>query len=189
MQKRFRGKSFGLKNWDYGSNGSYFITICTEDKTSYFGDVVGGEMNHSVSGKMAEYYWNEIPVKFPYAKIDSFVVMPNHVHGIITVDKPTNSYIDFVGANLVENLRIAQTNFRHGGFGGIKNPMLHDNISRIIRWYKGRCTFEIHKIDKKFGWQSLFHDKIIRTKESYNRIVRYIKNNPANWERDKMFNG
>ena len=73
-----------------------------------------------------------------------------------------------------------------GGFAGTKNPMLNDNISRIIRWYKWRCSFEIRKIDTNFKWQSRFHDHIIRNTKSFEKIQNYIFNNPKNWKEDKF---
>jgi len=176
-----------MPNWDYGSNSSYFITINTADHTCYFGDIIDNKMNHSCSGRIAEDLWKEIPVLFSYAKIDSFVIMPNHIHGIITIDKPSKSFIDFKTLSLISALQIDKISAQHGGITGMKNPMLNDNISRIIRWFKGRCSFEIHKIDKNFQWQSRFHDRLIRTPESYGRISRYIENNPANWKKNKWF--
>ena len=65
--------------------------------------------------------------------------------------------------------------------------MLHNNISRVVRWYKGRCTFEIRKIHADFAWQSLFHDHIIKNEESYQKIGDYIISNPENWANDKFF--
>jgi hypothetical protein len=75
-----------------------------------------------------------------------------------------------------------------GGFAGNKNPMMNENISRIIRWYKGRCSFEIRKIDSDFAWQSRFYDHIIRDEASFQKISNYIINNPANWQEDTFFN-
>ncbi|MHC1776112.1 MAG: transposase [Lentimicrobium sp.] len=74
-----------------------------------------------------------------------------------------------------------------GGITGIHNPMLHDNLSRILRWYKGRVSFESRKILADFGWQSRFYDHIIRDDAEYQRIADYIKNNPAKWEDDRFF--
>ena len=73
-----------------------------------------------------------------------------------------------------------------GGFSGENNPMLCENISRIIRWYKGRCAFEMRKTDKKFHWHSRFHDHIIRNQESFERIQNYIEENPLKWK-EKAF--
>jgi len=64
--------------------------------------------------------------------------------------------------------------------------MLNENLSRIIRWYKGRVTFESRKIHADFRWQSRFHDHIIRNDESFKNITNYIKNNPTNWKEDKF---
>ena len=85
----------------------------------------------------------------------------------------------------------AETNTRNadettGGITGNHNPMLHDNLSRILRWYKGRVTFECHQTDVKFGWQSRFYDNIIRDTDSFHRITQYIINNPAKWDADKF---
>ena len=73
-----------------------------------------------------------------------------------------------------------------GGITGNNNPMLNDNLSRILRWYKGRVTFECHQTDAKFGWQERFYDIIIRDTASYHRISEYIINNPAKWNTDKF---
>ncbi len=64
--------------------------------------------------------------------------------------------------------------------------MFHENISRIIRWYKGRCTFEIRKIQTGFAWQPRFHDYIIRNERSFHNISQYIINNPIKWIDDKF---
>jgi hypothetical protein len=67
------------------------------------------------------------------------------------------------------------------------NPMLHENISRIIRWYKGRTTFESRKIRPGFAWQTRFYDHIIRNRTSEDNIRRYIWNNPARWKEDRFY--
>jgi REP element-mobilizing transposase RayT len=74
-----------------------------------------------------------------------------------------------------------------GGVTGAKNPMLYDNLSRIIRWYKGRCSFDIRKTHPDFEWQARFHDNIIRDETQYQRIKSYIINNPLKWSEDKFF--
>ncbi len=128
---------------------------------------------------MAERFWKEIPNQFLFIELANFVVMPNHVHGILIIDK---SKIDIGPVDDVEMRLIASPHHQpiiapphhqpiiasplgspKGGFGKDKNPMFHKNILRVIRWYKGRGTFEIHKIHADFKWQSLFHDHIIRS--------------------------
>jgi|SRR5690554_2995307 len=179
MTKKFRNKyriaSARLQNWDYGSNAAYFITICTQDRICFFGQVQNGEMKYNNSGQIANDIWMQIPKQFPYAELGEFVVMPNHFHGILIVNKSRP-----VQTRLIASVR--------GGITGNNNPMLHDNISRIIRWYKGRCTYEIRKTNSRFGWQPRFYDHIIRNHKSFQRIAQYILNNPKNWQEDKLYN-
>ncbi len=72
-------------------NGKYFVTINTKDKVECFGDVFSEEMHHSAEGKLANEFWEMIPEKFSFARLDEFIVMPNHVHGIIEINKSPNS--------------------------------------------------------------------------------------------------
>ena len=76
---------------------------------------------------------------------------------------------------------------KKGGFAGEKNPMLNENLSRIVRWYKGRTTFEARKIHADFAWQTRFHDHIIRNETDYQNIAEYIVANPSRWLEDKFY--
>jgi len=187
FQNKYRIPSARLQNWDYGSNGLYFITICTANRINYFGEIVETRLIASLPGKIAQQYWMEIPKHFPFVQLGDFVVMPNHVHGILIIDKNAN---DVALVNDVETRLIASLpsqSEKTGGFAGNKNPMLNENISRIIRWYKGRCSFEIRKIHADFEWQTRFYDHIIRDEKSYRKISDYIINNPLKWFEDKFF--
>ena len=180
--------------WDYANDGAYFVTICTAHRECCFGDVADGKMHFSTLGQIANNIWEEIPRQFPYAELGVYQVMPNHVHGIIVING--NSGRDAI--NRVSTPRIAETDASiaetdasnadetPGGITGNNNPMLNDNLSRILRWYKGRVTFECHQTDAKFGWQERFYDIIIRDTASYHRISEYIINNPAKWNADKF---
>lgn len=193
FKNKYRGQTFRAQWWDYGWDGAYFITICTKDREHYFGHVANGKMNLNQYGLVTEKIWKEIPDHFPFAKLDEFVIMPNHIHGIVILaSSPSPSEMEEVVqeedvVRLIAPPQILPQNSlppegsseplecneprnlstkESGGFAGNKNPMLHDNLSRIIRWYKGRCTFEIRRLsgtDKRidFAWQSLFHDHII----------------------------
>jgi len=247
MSDRFHDKyripSARASWWDYGRNAAYFVTICTEGRDCYFGNIAGAsqtaeilktvETLHATSlhqknilspiGEIAQSCWKEIPEHFPYVQLDSFVVMPNHVHGIIIIDKrigmmvknesvestdnkPINSIINMTGG-LVETRLIASLQpdpiVQHdptiqnqqsikpqkliGGITSENNPMLHDNLSRIVRWYKGRTTFESHKINPNFGWQTRFYENIIRSEQSYRMISDYIITNPSKWKDDQFY--
>lgn len=224
FRNKYRISSARMQNWDYGSNAAYFITICTQNRECYFGNIAEQKMELNNTGKIAKNIWYQIPDQFPYAEIGEFVVMPNHVHGILIINKPDdmiasnyrsvdNSVMDGdcvpvpVETRLIASLpspTASSTTTPNapspapsapsneppkptGGITGNKNPMIHQNISRIIRWYKGRCTYEIRKTDPDFGWQSRFHDHVIRDGKSYDRISNYILDNPKNWNADKFY--
>jgi putative transposase len=171
---KFRGKyriaSVRLPGWDYATAGAYFITICTHDRQHFLGEIQAGVMQRSTAGTIAETIWHQIPQHFPNCQLDAFVVMPNHIHGILGLMSPDDA---------------SQARLGQGGFSGSLNPMRSNHsVSKILRWYKGRCKFEIAKIDSTFAWQPRFHDHIIRHPTDLARIQRYIITNPAHWPQD-----
>lgn len=208
-QNKYRIPSARLQNWDYGANGAYFITICTDKMKCYFGDIAvqtrfiaspdddyddsvqtrliaslpDAEMKLNEIGTIAHNTWEQIPIQFPYAELGNFVIMPNHMHGILIINKMKMA--DAVETRLIASLPEKMEN---GGFARDKNPMLNENISRIIRWYKGKCTFEMRKIHADFSWQSRFYDSIIHDSKSFENVQNYIDNNPSNWKQDKFYN-
>ena len=220
FDRRYRIGSTRLSKWDYEWNASYFITICTEEKIPYFGSVHNQQFIANSIGEIALQRWLEMPSHYPFVELDSFVVMPNHVHGIVKINngwdkngdnlqvkdihpcgnlhqcKDANQRrganqrrdaINRVSTASTQSSPSSSTTKEHGGgITGHHNPMLHNNLSRVIRWYKGRVTYECRKIGIEFCWQERFHEHIIRNKESYQKIKTYIINNPANWEDDKF---
>ena len=134
------------------------------------------------------------------------MIMPDHIHGILSIKKNLEKEKieedegenergikdDPVGSGLIptpqkENGELFQSISKKGsgGITGIHNPMIKENISRVLRWYKGRCTFEMRKLRPDFSWQSKFYDRIIRDSSEYYRIERYILNNPKYWGKKK----
>ncbi|WP_341905521.1 transposase [Fluviicola taffensis] len=175
-------RSRRLNGYDYSSAGAYFITICTKDRQHYFGTIESGELNPTVAAIIATDIWNQIPIQFPFAELDEFVVMPDHIHGIIIINESQNP-VNPVGTRLIACLQDRQESEQQtGGFAGHQNPMFHQNLSRIIRWYKGRCSFEIRKSGASFEWQSNYYEHIISDTESFHRICQYIRDNPKNWK-------
>ncbi len=191
-QNKFRIASARLQNWDYGRNADYFITICTKNREHFFGEILNKKMQLNENGKIAEQFWTEIPDRFPFIELGNFVVMPNHIHGILMINKKiatdkiaNNILTPVVETRLIAYLQKIKNN--PGGFAGDKNPMFHENISRIIRYYKGKCTFRMRKTNIEFAWQSRFHDHIIRDTNAFERIQRCIIHNPSNWKEDVFF--
>jgi len=88
FKNKYRIASARLQNWDYGSDGAYFITICTKNRAHYFGEIIHKEMQLAEIGKLAEQFWMDIPNHFPFVALGNFVIMPNHTHGILIIDKP-----------------------------------------------------------------------------------------------------
>ena len=91
FKNKYRIPSNRLKNWDYGNNAAYFITICTQNREHYFGEIKNGEMQLNELGENATRFWLDIPKHFPFIELGNFVVMPNHTHGILIIDKTPNN--------------------------------------------------------------------------------------------------
>ena len=196
MSEKFKGKyriaSNRLRYWNYGWNAAYFVTICTVNREHFFGEIKNEKMNLTEIGKIAHNFWKAIPQHFPFVKLGEFIIMPNHVHGIIIIDKPNrhNTNVDTQEGltNVVETQNFAslqqqpQPDDPENQFG----PQ-SQNLASIIRGYKSAVKkyATMHGID--FAWQARYHDHIIRDEKSFYRISEYIRNNPLKWEEDKYF--
>jgi REP element-mobilizing transposase RayT len=165
FQNKYRVDTFRLKNWDYGAPGLYFITICTQNRIPYF---VNPAESHDCAtpiyteiGKIANQFWAEIPTHFPFVEIDEFVIMHDHMHGIIFINKPY-----YLG-------------WRPNVFGPQSK-----NLGSIVRAYKSSVKRYANQNNIDFGWQSLYHEKAIRSERAIHNIRQYIKTNPEkhDWE-------
>ncbi|MGQ9620274.1 MAG: hypothetical protein ACUVTX_04735 [Bacteroidales bacterium] len=187
FRNRYRIASARLQTWDYGRNGAYFITICTGNRNCYFGNIQSGVMHLSELGHIARKLWLEIPAHFPFVKLSGFVVMPDHIHGIIIIDKPQT--------NNNENINTVTVETPNLGVSTVTDPKIGDNskkwkpatIGVIINQYKRIVTINARLIDPGFRWQPRFHDHIIRNAGELNRIRNYIINNPAKWRDDDFY--
>lgn len=177
-QNKYRIRSARLQNWDYGWNGAYFVTICTKNREYYFGEIANEKMILSEIGENADDCWLQIPKHFPFVKLDVHVVMPNHIHGIIVIDKTGSTVETQNSASLQSNQSQPKNKF---------GPQSKNSAS-IIRGFKIGVTKNARNKNIDFAWQSRYHDHIIPNKEEYDRIKNYIINNPKNWGNDKFFN-
>ena len=174
-KSKYRIESTRLDVWDYSKYGYYFITICTKEKKNLFGSIVEDKVLLNGCGEIVKEIWFQIPQQFEDVELDEFVVMPNHIHGIVFISRDTNDGRDAI--NSVST-----------GFAGKKNPMVHKiHLSRVIRWFKGRTTYEIHhKLQfSEFAWQPRFYEHIIRNEKSLQKIREYISLNPLQWTIDE----
>ncbi|WP_026735286.1 transposase [Fischerella sp. PCC 9605] len=171
---KYRVESTRLLNRNYAANGWYFITICTRDRFYLFGDVISGEVQLSAIGEIAQQFWADIPNHFAHTHIDAYAIMPNHIHGIVVIDRPPDVETRH-GASL-------QNTDESNKFA----PLKRGSLQAIINAYKSSVTRWCRKNGHDyFGWQSRFYDHIIRADDSLDRIREYIINNPAKWEEDK----
>ncbi|HZJ36009.1 MAG TPA: hypothetical protein VFD29_05235 [Gillisia sp.] len=205
-QNKYRIASARLQTWDYSWNAAYFVTICTQNKECFFGNIVDGNMHLSETGKIAHKFWMEIPNHFPFVKLGEFIVMPNHMHGIIIIDK----LVDGRHVNGTPNLGVptaptpnlgvstmpgipklggAAENIQYFGnpkppiskSGGKNEQWKPGTLGVIINQYKRICTINARKIHSEFGWQPRFYDIIIRDDRAFHAISNYIINNPEKW--------
>ena len=186
-KNKYRISSARLQSWDYGQNAAYFVTICTHNRIRFLGKIVKTQnpsapqqMELSEIGELVEKFWYEIPSHYPFVELDAFVVMPDHIHGIIIINKPNNAATtpDLRGVE-TPKLGASTSKTKRGG----KNERWKPNtLGSIINQYKRICTINARKINPKWKWQSRFHDHIIRDNASFLRIRQYIIDNPLNWK-------
>jgi putative transposase len=176
-KNKYRIESIRLPNRDYAANGLYFVTICTRDRFCFFGDIINGQMQLSSVGKIAQKNWIAIPNHFEHINIDVYVVMPNHIHGIVIIDRPLINPETRCIASL------HQTN--NNKFA----PLKPGSLQAIIHSYKASVTRWCRKNGyENFAWQSRFYEHIINNDASLKRIREYIFKNPAKWQEDKNNN-
>ena len=205
MSDRYQGKyriaSTRLRNWDYGWNGLYFITICTSGRHPYFGVIENKNMALSDIGLLVRFEWEKSFVLRPGLYCDNYVIMPNHIHAILRIDNDDSNQFDNCAILRIENddsdqfdncaaethrcasLQGASLQGDKSKFGVARRSP--KSISSFVACFKSMVTMNARKINSGFGWQTRFHDHIIRNDREYQRIANYILNNPANWGLDK----
>jgi REP element-mobilizing transposase RayT len=170
----YRIESTRLKNWDYAKEGAYFITICTDNHRCMFGGIGKEMVILNEHGKIVDKCWNEIPKHFPHIVLNEYVIMPNHLHGIIYIRRDT--------ACRVSTLACRQPTLEQFG-----KPVC-GSIPTIVRSFKSAVTKCINETQKTPGaiiWQRNYYDHIIRGEYELNRIREYMINNPSNWDTDR----
>jgi REP element-mobilizing transposase RayT len=174
-------RSLRLKGYDYCWPGWYYATLCTSDRKRWFGEAVGGEVLHTSLGKIVCEFWGEIPSHNKNVEIDDFVVMPDHVHGIIIIG-PNESHLR--GDESHPCGGGVQLNTPTEVFSTISPKK--GSLSVIIRTFKAAVTTWAWRNGfPSFRWQSGFYEHIIRNQKDLDRIRAYIRNNPLRWSLDK----
>ncbi len=153
-------KSIRLKNYNYAKNGYYFITICTKNHKPFFGNINNDEMQLNQLGKITHDIWKKLPEKYPNIKLNSFVIMPNHIHAIIIIEKDINQQLDKITLGKI--------------IGGYKSIV----FNKCLKFCKEK------NIKMERLWQRNYYEHIIRNEEDLLNIQEYIQNNPLKWAND-----
>ncbi len=191
-------RSIRIPGYDYSRAGGYFVTLVTQGRACLFGRVLGEEMKLNDAGKMIARWWCELEHKFPSIHVDTFVVMPNHLHGIMVIE-------ECVGADLCvcpgerrnlggpANQGAPADKGAHVGapLRGVPRP--NAPVGQIIQWFKtmstnayirGVKTRDWPLFDGRL-WQRNYYEHVIRDDEDANQIYRYIQDNPRLWTEDQ----
>jgi putative transposase len=168
-------RSIRLKEYDYSQPGAYFVTVCVKDRACLFGTITNDQIQLNEPGQMVTKWWFELPNKFLTMKADEFVVMPNHIHGIINI----------VGADLGV---CPGVNGDQTGLGEHAGSPLH----RMVQWFKTMTTNNYISGINDYGWERFngklwqrnYYEHIIRDDRELNAIREYIRYNPLKWDED-----
>ncbi|MDD4351553.1 MAG: transposase [Candidatus Gracilibacteria bacterium] len=174
MMMKYRGGSCRLNGWDYAAEGKYFVTICINNRKKSFGKLVDAEVKLSQVGEIADKFWRDIPNHYNNVWLGAFIMMPDHMHGIVCIKKSINTF------RTLCRRAIYRASNGGGGFTGKHNPM-HSchSLGKIIRDYKSAVSRWAHQNGfAEFEWQPRFYDHVIRDVSDLERISNYIKNNP-----------
>jgi putative transposase len=176
-------RSIRLKGYDYSSPGAYFITICTHQRECLFGEIVDSEMQLNSVGLYIQSYWQRLSLNFEI-ELDAFVVMPNHIHGII-----------WLGGNIGRGEAFGpKIRKQHKDLCPNASPLQPHgtqpgSIGAIIQNFKSITTQRINRISRSNNnkiWQRNYYEHIIRTENSLQYIRQYIHHNPLSWHHDQL---
>jgi REP element-mobilizing transposase RayT len=160
--------------WHDYNSGIYFVTICTDNKEKYFGNIYNNEMHLSECGQIIEKAISEIPTHYDDVQIIDHVVMPNHIHILLSIyDYPEHDSTKAIGC------------LRPPKHDNEETPDYHfdSRLAVIIRQFKASCTRRCYR---KL-WQRNFYETIIHNRRRYDIVQNYISQNVINWRKDMMY--
>lgn len=158
-------RSIRLKDYDYTQSSAYFITVCTEKRHNILGNVIDSKMYLNKFGQIVADSWIWFHEQYSYVELDEWIIMPNHLHGIIVTT-----------AGLEGGSRTAPT-----------DVIKYKSLGRLIGAFKTISTKQINEVRSMPGapiWQRNYYEHIIRNEEDLNECREYIINNPIKWELD-----
>jgi putative transposase len=173
FRNKYRIESTRLKGYDYSQDGAYFITICTKRRMQTLGHIENNKIILSDIGLIVDKFWREIPAHFSSIILDEYIIMPDHIHGILIIkNHPAAIQAPNLGVSTIDTPNL-----------GVSTKLdVPKHIGIIINQFKRICTLTNKTLGKEFGWQPRFYDHIIRDQLEMNRIRKYIRQNPEKWE-------
>lgn len=178
-KNKYKTDSIRLKNWDYSAKGFYFITIAVKNRENILGNIDNEKMILNEYGYIVNNHWENLANHYNNIKLDEFIIMPNHIHGIIIINNnDVNTQHPADTSHPVENVKTNNDKYT-------RRKML---IPKIIGRFKMNTSKLINIKRGTQGnpfWQRNYYDRIIRTEKELENVRNYIKNNPVNWKKDK----
>jgi len=168
-------RSIRWRGHDYSSPGAYFVTGCERHKRHIFGEVIEGEMHLNSIGEIVAACWKWLGKNYSHVVLDEWVVMPNHMHGIIILTDVGAVREPPPGTHAPAHV------------GAVREPPLRKPLGRLIGAFKTASTNRINTVQNTHGssvWQRDFHDRVIRDNDELEKIREYIRTNPLRWESD-----
>lgn len=178
---KFKRRSLRLPNYDYSQPGAYFITICSWQRACLFGKVIDGIMHLNQIGGIARDQWLRLGLRFPHSDIYSYIIMPNHMHGIIVINSEISDTPESLEGSTCTPLAQTHCARKHVSPG---------SLGAIVRAYKASVSWYIHALggfNRKPIWQRNYYEHIIRDEQELQTIHDYIETNPQTWEQDRLF--
>lgn len=187
---KYRTESLRLKGWDYSEDGAYFITICTKNREPAFGEIKNGKLIETEQSKICESCWLDLPNHYPNCVLDAFVIMPNHVHGVVLIDnwRGGRDGNNVEAIHTVETIHELSLQTRTQIQPRTRKQRRQMMIPKIVGRFKMQVAKQINIFQNTSGqpfWQRDYYDHIVRDEDELSRIREYIWNNPANWRNDE----
>jgi putative transposase len=175
-------RSIRLHDYDYSQAGAYFVTICAQDRECLFGKIVNSTLWLNAYGEIVVQWWEKIAEHFPSVALDAFVVMPNHIHGIVILanSMPKETFNPTQGQT--ETLKTITPNVG-------QTPSQSPTLGRVVAYFKYQSTKDINQARATTSgrvWQRNYYERIIRNEAALQKIRAYIINNPLQWELDQL---
>ena len=191
FQHKYRIATTRKSDWDYSWSGAYFITICTRNREPFFGHIEKGKMHLSHAGILGNVFWYEIISRNKNVSLGQFVVMPDHIHGILILEEELVLPADGEGGIPTEGETRHALSLRNGSEES-EMPLTHrqlryrnpggKSVSALVGSYKSAVTKHANRLELPHGWQSRFHDQIIRDQRHFANASHYVRTNVSPWK-------